>query len=97
MSEMVERVARAMHIDVHGPDGLSPDAVTISGPRGEIGQPAWKFHESRARAAIAAMRKATAAMLVAPTAYDGISYRFDPDDAENVWTAMIDEALRDPA
>jgi hypothetical protein len=88
MSEMVERIARALCIDAHG-SSLSPDAILTCGPAREVGQPAWKFFEDRARVAIAAMREPTEAMRNAFA-----QHRFArAPTARELWQTMIDAAL----
>jgi hypothetical protein len=90
MSEMVERVARALCVDAHS-GRLSPDAIMTCGPRSEIGKPAWRLFEDRARVAIAAMREPTEAMVDAQMRKVGY-LQSSPDG----YRAMIDEALREP-
>jgi hypothetical protein len=71
MSEMKERVARALCVDAHG-GNLSPDAILTCGPASEVGQPAWKLFEKRAHAAITAMRELTEEMLNAVSWTEGV-------------------------
>lgn len=81
--EMVKRVARAIHAAMDLTDGLDAEAAEVY-----------------ARAAIAAMREPTEKMLNAPL--DPSDYAFGVTvagslheaDAIDIWTAMIDEALR---
>jgi hypothetical protein len=85
MSEMVERVARAIY-----------KASCDEAYDGERYIPAWdrmnasskEVYLGFARAAIAAMREPTAAMVI--TGSNG-NY---PDDIAAIWQDMIDEALR---
>lgn len=97
MSEMIERVARAILRAEHG--GVDADACygyNSAGefvPGGEGGKTkphAWMWFKNHARAAIAAMREPTKAML---TAADPIE---DPDRHDDLWRAMIDAALKAP-
>lgn len=80
MSEMVERMARAMatvlfeDADVYW--GLDPIPVAV--------EKFWQDYDPAARAAIKAMREPTEGM---------ISAALD-DDCRDIWTAMIDEALK---
>jgi hypothetical protein len=85
MSEMVERVAKALSIvDGNHPDACSNDEEEI---------PAWKLYVKDARAAIEAMREPTEAMLnEAVGALD--SHNVGSHEANIVWQAMIDEALK---
>ncbi len=82
MSEMVERVARA----ICTADGCDPDAIGygmgVLMPDGTK-YPLWCAHVKRAEAAIAAMREPTIEMDLA-----GCSH------SPGVWRTMIDEALK---
>lgn len=83
MSEMVEKVARAICC----PRGC--DYADYDG-KGICALDQLKNYEDRARAAIAAMREPTDAMIYA-------AYRSLRDDglvASEVWPAMIDECLK---
>jgi len=104
MSEMVERVARAIcaanESEVSGRQA-SPDDVPVSG-RG-AGQPLWKLYEPLARAAIAAMREPTEAMLKAgkvPTREISLGNGTTATGfglwggERSSWQAMIDKALK---
>ena len=99
MSEMVERVARAIcWANNRDPDWLNP-----------TGTPAWKFCEPDARSAIEAMREPTKAMIFAGDSAkedcvdetwssddDGNRYdytRIRSDISSRIFTAMIDAAL----
>jgi hypothetical protein len=93
MSEMIERVARALCVDAHG-GNLSPDAILTCGPASEVGQPAWKFFEKRAHAAITAMREPTKEMLRAGFVRVNVSTEERPEGLLNPWHGMIDEALK---
>ena len=82
-SEMIERVARAIFAVEH--EGDNPDGVfsTYTPHRGSRNfYPGWKMYEESARAAIAAMREPTEAMIA--FAYLG---------PVTSWKAMIDQAL----
>ena len=78
MSEMIERVARALAIA----DGMHPEAVS----NGEDAVPVWTLYVDDARAAIEAMREPTDVMVDA-------GYAVTVDDETEVWQAMIDAAL----
>jgi len=84
VSEMVERVARAIH-DMHS-----------AGPAYELAADDWR---DMARAAIEAMREPTEEM-VATHDKHVLSYCIEedawitPDDAKANWSTMIDEALK---
>jgi hypothetical protein len=73
MSEMVERVARAIEDECAGCDPRNFSAFT-----------------NAARAAIAALREPTEAMVMA-----GKDAPFCPDIPTDVWYAMIDATLKD--
>lgn len=109
MSEMIERVARAMQA-VSRPN-VDPDQLT-PGPRGmeAIGSfKVWMLYEPMARAAIEAMREPTQAMLEAARPYpaDLVELRNDPEFEEQMnyasladqqavradWQDMIEVAL----
>jgi hypothetical protein len=84
MSEMVERVAKALSIA----DGNHPDACSND----EDSQPIWHLYTADARAAIEAMREPTQAMIHA-----GQNTYCDHGD-QNCgcavsWSAMIESAL----
>lgn len=81
MSEMVERVARAIAEEING--GKFDDARWYNDDQRDV-------HRRRARAAIEAMREPTEAML---TAGDSAMIRKD-DAAADAWQAMVDEALK---
>lgn len=89
MSEMVERVARALSIA----DGNHPGAC--SNDEEEI--PAWKLYVKDARAAIEAMREPTAAMRHAASDvlwYEGLDEGQGYPPPREAWQAMLDEALK---
>lgn len=82
MSEMIERVARAMCVA----NGWDPDKDDeVLAPEGALN---WNLYEKHARAAVEAMRKPTADEQ--GTAWGTSVY----GDELNDWQAMIDEALR---
>ena len=86
MSEMVERVARALRFRFHG---IAPDiegfAILDMATGDTIGD--WR---DQARAAIEAMREPTDEMLRGHSDnVDGL----DPETARKDWEAMIDAAL----
>lgn len=92
MSEMLERVARAI---CRG---------GMTGPKDHLDEQEnsnWRMFVVEARAAIAAMREPTNAMIVTGDEkiiwhLNGTSLvRADPTPAQNCFVSMIDEALRD--
>jgi hypothetical protein len=85
--DMVERVARAMCLDL----GVPPDNWTED----EAGVPvfAWQLEAGTARAAIAAMREPTEAMIEAGEVACGSSYGVGPWECRTSFTAMIDASL----
>ena len=87
MSEMVERVARAI-CKAKGQNPDDPRWIRYPGPTYE--GIAWHAHEDSARAAIAAMREPIEAMI--NSAHDRIA---GEGEIADVWCAMIDEALRE--
>ena len=86
MSEMVERIAKAMfqHANPH----LDPDFILAGNT-----DPDWKIFEWHARVAIAAMREPTEDMIesgfIKPPQWD-----HDSATVLDVWQCMIDEALK---
>ena len=72
---MVERVARALAVNMFGRDS----------------EEGWRQLEGAARAAIAAMREPTEAMLVAGD--DWLTNADCRTEASAVWRAMLDSAL----
>jgi len=98
MSEMVERVARAL-VTLHGGRW---DAMIFESEDGELCQHAYL---ELARAAIAAMREPTDAMkaegceelggFVTQDLWDGFAH--SSDVAAAIWRAMIDAGLAEPA
>lgn len=87
MSEMVERVARALcRTTISRPDYNPVDVDRNVDEK-------WPLFADHARAAIAAMRKPTTLMLIAAGRTDsGCELEFH--DSEQVWQAMVDEALK---
>ena len=85
MSEMVERVARAL-CD-RDPDGTQGGPMS-SGIWLDEGEANWTAFTDKARAAIAAMREPTAAMLEAAGGER-------PRETAYAWQAMLDAALKD--
>jgi hypothetical protein len=85
MSEMVERMAAAMHADFRR---RNPGAVHSWADLAAHADPVCEAFRSEARSAIEAMREPTAAM---QRAWQG-SKPWDQDALE-VWQAMIDAAL----
>ena len=88
MSDMIERVARALCRDY----GDDPDQRCVGGL---IDGPRWYLWRGKARCAIEAMRVPTDEMNDAPY-HSGAITGLLPHDAENVWRAMIDAALSSP-
>ena len=85
MSEMIERVARALAVT----NGVNPDGMTQIGddPPTDI----WNIFSPQARAAIAAMRYPTKEMLNA----DHVQIKCHTCGGHiEGWHAMIDEALK---
>lgn len=97
MSEMIERVARAMCLF----DSTSVLAVRQGEPVEIVSQRRWEgdsdFYLESARAAIEAMREPTVRMIGA--GWDEITARNSSDDltfpeaVTDIWEAMIDAAL----
>jgi hypothetical protein len=79
MSEMIERVAKAMALKANGGDW----DVHYTADQRDL----WRL---RARAAINAMREPTEAMAEFPTWDSNIG----TGDTREIWREMIDEALR---
>jgi hypothetical protein len=97
MSEMVQRVARAICASV---DGRNPDhLIAVYEDRPCIGggimlpihKRDWENYLVQARAAIDAMREPTEAMIEA--GMDKTSWPICNGEVEHRWQAMIDEAL----
>ena len=91
MSEMIDRVARAIAIFELGGDEVAADSPALRWDltlEKNVKQdfPNWHDYRRSARAAIEAMREPTDAMCVA--AEDEVGER-------DIFRAMIDEALRD--
>lgn len=86
MSEMIERVARALHEELAGGD---PDELIHHPAQKSWEAPSWqrwKQWEEAAQAAIAAMREPTLGMIhCGPVT---------PVTCRVTWTAMIDAALQ---
>ncbi len=80
MSEMVERVARALFANNSG-----------SSPRGKRADRAWKNYEGHARAAIEAMRDPTEEQYEALCA-TGLMWK--DQSSQTVWQTYIDAALK---
>lgn len=93
---MVERVARVL--DPEGRDNPAESFYGDDGIKYLAGVPTWKRWEDLARAAIAAMREPTPAMIDAMAAY--IRSPGTPNDPGAPWSpvkiyqAAIDEALK---
>ena len=82
MSEMVERVARAIGIREHPSDSEWFD---------DHEKERWAAYWPAARDALSAMREPTEAMCEPPTRLYG---NIATGNAEEIWQLMIDEALR---
>jgi hypothetical protein len=96
MSELIERVARALAAEnesrVQGRP-IDPDAMMTNGPGvGLKPKPYWRLYETAARAAIEAMREPTAEMVAAGHA----AVNWDGDMTPARYTAMINVALAQP-
>lgn len=86
MSEMVERVARALFAHEQGSD------EGWNGPLlAERGRDMWR---KQARAAINAMREPTAGMMHVGSGFVYESWGHGPTIAKEAWQAVIDEALK---
>lgn len=100
MSEMVERVARAI-CEARGGDPdvlLSINSAYDDGrPEADVAIPNWRNHAAAARAAIEAMREPSPEMLAAfvPAKDDGPIGTWGGRIKERVWRAMIDAALKE--
>jgi hypothetical protein len=98
MSEMIERIARAMFTEIAAQDGRGPDGREMGNFFGyaeadygkTILDGAYDL-ERIARAAIEAMREPTAEMV------DHAWQAAEAEDAKWVWEDMIDNALKEPA
>jgi hypothetical protein len=104
MSEMIERVARAL-CKLHGldPDEESPSVVVKQmagyGAVGSFSGPPeshWRAYVPVATAAIEAMREPTEAMINAAYSSDPLScdVEFAKDVYPPIWNGMINEALK---
>ena len=102
MSEMIERVARALCTA----DGCSPDAIlgivpaVGSVPSADIATPAWRSYVDKARAAIVAMREPTNDMLDAGAFYfsdrdPGPTLETERSLARSTFRSMLEVALQD--
>jgi hypothetical protein len=87
MSEMVERVARA----ICSSTGRDPDSPFRDHHGRPLDFPEWKRWSAEARAAIEAMRETTPEMRQAGVLGAGAHYIIG--DPNRVWGAMIDAAL----
>lgn len=81
MSEMVERVARALCKS----ERKNPDYI---GPGADPNFPIWTTYQLRARAVISAMREPTEKMVKIE------ELPYSPGEMTAYWHAMIDEALK---
>ena len=103
MSEMIERVARALCTA----DGCSPDAIlgivpaVGSVPFADIATPAWRSYVDKARAVIVAMREPTNDMLDAGAFYflsdrdPGPILETERSLARSTFRSMLEVALQD--
>lgn len=93
MSEMVERVSRALCSSFQGIDpdkplafkGVDPDVIYL-------GEPLWKGMLPIARTIIAAMREPTEYMMNYPRSHAGVP-ACGNEEYGNVWRLMIDGAV----
>ena len=93
---MIERVARALCEIEGGMPGWTASGMGMPGP--EDNEPQWKLYEEEARAAIAAMREPTEAILkviARDLPADGHGVEFVEGDAPDYWRSMIDAALQE--
>lgn len=91
MSEMIERVARAICV-ANGEDDDDTYATSATG------SPIWRYYESHAIAAITAMREPTGEMIDGGA--ESLWTLRGPDlngQPSKCWRAMINAALRDDA
>lgn len=109
MSEIVERVARALcKLTGRDPDNevvVRYDTVVGYGPVKTVSTTktikAWELYNAQARAAIEAMRHPTDAMITAGYDEYSLSYSSEPGEGRDydatpfAWNTMIDVALRD--
>jgi hypothetical protein len=103
MSEMVERVARAIcRGRGHDPDRCVLGSGSTLPPFSTCYRRAWEDEIDAARAAIEAMREPTLEMIRAARRYGGSDYarlwverasRNPDDDGADIYVAMIDSAL----
>ena len=106
---MIERVARALVPKYNDPSQVirptAWDESTIGTPTGPL-QPLWKIYIPQARAALAAMREPTKGMIFAGEIAkdnkidescdtDGSYVIVRSDIHEAIWSAMIEEALKE--
>ena len=91
MTDIIERVARALCVS----DATPPDRPVSF----EDNTPLWELHKKAARAAIAAMRDCTPAMLDAGSAAHPaggyVRETLLTDIIEAEWRAMVDAALEE--
>lgn len=87
-NEVIERVARAICLQFNLDDGYADNSVL----RGSIEMGMWRNHVSQARAAIAAMREPSEAMVSAGQEEE----LSRTEDVKAIFSAMIDAALNEP-
>ena len=93
MSEMVERVARALCES----NGSDPDALHFQIPDDEYQEPAWKAYVFEARAAIEAMREPDDEMVEAACQATFIPVSLTGEQTHRLgYRAMLDAALALP-
>jgi hypothetical protein len=91
MSEMVERVAKAMAARRALYVGIEVDEIVINDDNERV--PYWTLYAEEARVAIEAMREPTFNMVrVGTQRFDNVSW----GDIEECWHFMIDAALAPP-
>ena len=92
MSEMVERVARAMYVSFKG---LPQAQYSWEDLAHNANDPLVQNYRRMARAAIEAMREPTMKMLMAAHRIDsGNNALIEIDDLRDAWRRMSDEALK---
>jgi hypothetical protein len=89
MSEMIERVARAMYRQRISDLGIYGDSQEKTD---QAVDRCWPFCSAQAGAAIAAMREPTVEMEIAGTEYWALKVAME-DRSAGVWQAMVDAAL----
>ncbi len=94
MSEMIERVARAIVAGISAATKDNHDIV-LSEEDGKVLVDGWCDYKVVARAAISAMREPTEAMIDAGKSQDCVPDWNDQASAGQHWAAMISAALKE--